>query len=891
MMPTKARRLADAGYALLLRSFPRRHRERYGREMLDAFREQGESVARSSGRMRAFTWILAAYGDVAAAGWQMRRRERERTREMERMKYDEGSRVATLLGGLSLDVRYVLRGLRRSPALFGIALLTIALGVGANTAMFSIVRGVLLRPLPYAESERLTALWPEKRWSITMLEDVRERITSFDGIAASTGANYTLMSGDAPPEALIVAIVTPGYFDVLGVRAWAGRTFMEGDEVAADGYVVMLGYDFWQARFGGDPDVIGRTIDLGGGGTQSRTVVGILPPEFTPPMGSPQVWAPVITQSGMPGYYGSYGMRVLGRLRPGVTAAQASAELRTLVPELTPLHPTQFRDIRYSPVDVVPLLDTIVRDVRPKLLILMGVVGFILLIAASNVANLLLARAAGRQRDVGLQMALGSSRRRVARQVLMESTLLGVLGGLAGAASALLALPLIRRYVAEQLPRDSAIVVDPAVLLFALGLSLLAGLIFGAIPALRAMQQEPAALLRESSRGSSQGRRGGRANDALVVAEVALSLVLLAGAGLMLKSLSQLTAVDIGFDAADVTTMQISVPAGSYPDPEARGVLWNALLERAQAVPGVTAAGAISDLPLGGSSSGVPYTVEGQPVPEGASFQVVSERAVTPGYFDVMRIPLVRGSMLDGQVPEQLLVNETFAAQHWPGEDPVGRRVLETTGEEFGVIVGVVGDIRQMDVSERPAAEIYYHAAAGGWGNSFMTVRGAGVAPQTIVSALREVEPLLTVQRLRTMPEVVRANLGDAHFFARLFVGFAALALVLAMIGVYGVMSYGISQRMREIGVRIALGATAPIVLRGVLTRALLPVAIGIAVGTVIALISMRIMSSLLYEVSTGDPWVLAGVALLMGVVGAAGAIIPATRALRVDPLTVLRGD
>jgi putative ABC transport system permease protein len=810
---------------------------------------------------------------------------------MERMKYDDGSRVATLLGGMSLDLRYVLRGLRRSPALFAIALLTIALGVGANTAMFSIVRGVLLRPLPYAESERLTSLWPEKRWSISMLEDVRERITSFDGIAAATGANYTLTSGDAPPEALNVAIVTPGYFDVLGVRAWAGRTFMEGDDVAADGYVVLLGYDFWQSRFGGDPDVVGRTIDLGGGGTQSRTVVGILPPEFTPPAGNPQVWAPVITQSGMPGFYGSYGMRVIGRLRSGVTAGQASAELRGLVPELTPLHPTQFRDIRYSPVDVVPLLDNIVRDVRPKLLILMGVVGFILLIAASNVANLLLARATGRQRDVGLQMALGSSRRRVARQVLMESTVLGLLGGLAGAASALLALPLIRRYVAEQLPRDSAITVDPSVLLFALGLSLLAGLIFGAIPALRAMQQEPAGLLREASRGSSQGRRAGRANDALVVVEVALSLVLLAGAGLMLKSLSQLTTVDLGFDAADVTSMQVSLPAGRYPEAEARGVVWNALFERALAVPGVTAVGAISDLPLGGSSSGIPYTVEGQPVPEGASYQVVSERAVTPGYFAVMRIPLLRGIMLDGAVPEQLLVNETFAAQHWPGEDPMGRRVLDSSGEEFGVIVGVVGDIRQMDVSERPAAEIYYHAAAAGWANGYMTVRGAGVTPQTIVTALREVEPLLTVQRLRAMPDVVRANLGDAHFFARLFAGFAALALVLAMIGVYGVMSYGISRRMREIGVRIALGATAPVVLRAVLTRALLPVAIGIAVGTAVALVSMRILSSLLYEVSTADPWVLAAVALLMGLVGAAGAIIPATRALRVDPLTVLRGD
>jgi putative ABC transport system permease protein len=419
-------------------------------------------------------------------------------------------------------------------------------------------------------------------------------------------------------------------------------------------------------------------------------VIGILPPQFAPPTGSPQVWASVITSSDTDGYYGSYGMSALGRLRAGVTAPQASAELRRIVSDLTPLHPNQFRDIRYSPVDVVPLLDTIVRNVRSKLLILMGVVGFILLIASSNVANLLLARAAGRQRDVGLQMALGSSHRRVARQVLMESTLLGLLGGCAGAASALLALPLIRRYVADQLPRDSAIAVDPVVLLFALGLSLLAGLIFGAIPAIRTMRQPPAGLLRESSRGSSQGRRAGRANDALVVAEVAPSLVLLAGAGLMLKSLWQLTTVDTGFDATDVTTMQVTLPPGRYTDDDARGAVWLQLLERANALPGVTAAG------------------------------------------------------------------------------------------------------------------------------SSATCRWAARAP--------------------AYPTPSRGN-------------------------------------------------PSP------LARALLPIAIGIAVGIVGALVGMRIMTSLLYEVSPADPWVFAAVALLMSAVGAAGAAVPAVRAVRVDPVTALRGE
>ena len=803
------------------------------------------------------------------------------------------------MNGLVLDLRMTLRSLRKTAALFGVALLTIALGVGVNTAMFSVVNAVVLRPLPYREPDRLVSPWPEKRWGLQMFEDVRERVSSYEALSAYRQMSFMLL-GDGLPESVPVAMVSPTHFGVLGVAPLAGRLFAEGDATGAAGAVVVLSHGFWQRQLGGDPSVVGRTVRLAGGGVEARTVIGILPPDFEPLPQGVDAWVPMIRTPGQPGYFGGYGMSVIARLKPGVAPAQASAELRRLVPELTPTHPTQFRPARYSPVDVVPTLELMTRGVRTQLLVLLGAVGFILLIACTNVVNLLLARAQGRRRDIAVQMALGCSPRRVARQVLMESLVLGLGGGAIGALAAVLSLPLLRNAVADYVPRAGAIEIDGRVLLFAVAVSLLTGLLFGALPALHAAGSAPGDMLRATAgRGQSQGRASGRANDLFVAAEIALSLMLLAGAGLMLKSLWQLTRVDTGFSAEGVLTMQLTLPPGRYDSLDARAALLRRIEERLGALPGVQTVGAIDFLPLSGSSNGVPYRVAGQELPPGSS-QVANFRVVTPDFFRALRIPLERGRMLgpsdvpvDSGGERALLVNEAFARQHWPDRDPLGGRVLNAAGEPFGRVVGVVGDSRQMSMDAAPAPEIYGATTQLGWTGGYLVLRGDGTVParEPVLAALRAIEPNLGVRNVDPMEEVVSSAMNDTRFYARLLTAFAGLALALGLVGVYGVMTYAASRRTREFGVRLAFGATRRDLLVAVLTRALVPVGAGLALGLAGALALTRVLASRLYEVGATDPWVLGAAALLLGAAATAAALVPAARASRLSPVRALQAE
>jgi predicted permease len=802
------------------------------------------------------------------------------------------------MSGLVRDIRYSLRGLARTPGVTIIALVTVALGVGVNTAMFTVVNGTLLRPLPYPSPAELVAPWPEKRWSVQMLEEVKERVTSYRALSAYTSASFMLL-GDGPAEMLATGRVSATHFDVLGARPRLGAGFVAGDALGERGAVAVLSHGFWQRRYGGDPGVIGTEIRLAGGGQETRTIVGVMPADFQPLPEEAEVWVPIVTTAGQPGSYSPYGLNVIGRLRPGVSTAQASAELGGLVEEFTPMHPTQFRPVRYSPVDVVSLRESMIRDGRSGLLVLLGAVGFILLIACTNVANLLLARAQGRRRQVAVQMALGASRNRVVRQVLTESMVLGVMGGLVGMAAAFYALPLINSIASGP---AGPMGMDGVVLAFALAISLLAGLIFGVIPAVRASASEPAEVMRSSAgRGQSQSRSAGRLNDGLVIAQVALSLVLLAGAGLMLKSVWRLARVDPGFTTENVLTVLMTIPPSRYDSAAVRDILRRRIEEEVGAVPGVVALGSVNDLPLDGGWSGTPYTVEGQEA--GDDMLVVPTLNVTAGFFEALGIPVVHGRLFGpedsgfdsaGEGEASLLVNDAFAHQHWPDGSAIGGRILSSQGEPMGTIVGVVRDIRQQRIAEPPAPQLYVSSTQVGWPmNVNLVVRGAAGFPpgEAVVRAIHSVEPDIAVRSVRTMPEVLHAGLSDQRLFARLLMGFAGLGLLLGMIGVYGVIAYAVSRRTGELGVRFALGASRRDILRNVMTRAMTPVAVGIGLGIVGALGLTRFLAGLVVDVHVADPLVLGTVAALLALAGAAAALVPAARASRVSPVRALQAE
>jgi putative ABC transport system permease protein len=802
------------------------------------------------------------------------------------------------LTGLGLDIRYALRSLSKTPGLFAIALLTIAVGVGVNTAMFSVLHSVLLRPLPYPEPERIVSLWPEKRWSLNMLNDVRERVTSYEATAAMGGERFTLL-GDGPAETVPVGIVSATFFDVLQVRPQLGSGFEPGDAQGARGPVVLLSHEFWQQHYGGEASAVGATLRLAGLGQEQRTIVGVLPPGLAHGT-TYQVWVPLVETPGEAGYWGPYGLAVMGRLRPDVSVARASQELRGLVDEFTTMHPSQFRPVRHSPVDVVAAHEASVRSVRPQLLVMMGAVGFILLIACTNVANLLLARAHSRQGEIALQMALGATRGRIVRQVLTESAVLGVIGGSLGVATAFHALPIIAGFASDHLPRSGEIGMDGTVLGFALAVSLAAGLVFGAAPALRAADAAPGELIRAGGgRGQSQGRAGGRLNNALVTAEIALCLVLLAGAGLMTKSMWHLTRLDPGFETRNVLSLQYTLPPVRYDSMAASQALRLQIEERLAALPGVTGVTSSNSLPLAGGWSGIPYLVEGREPADGTS-EVVVARIVTPNYFAVMGVPVVAGrtfgpddsSAADGEAA--LVVNQAFARHHWPDGDALGGRILYSDGDPMGTIIGVVRDARTTILADGAVPEVFGSAVQFGWDNSgFLLVRGAAATPtrDAVVRALHQVEPELATRSARSMDDVVQAAAGNTRFFTRLFMGFAALALLLGLIGVYGVMSYAVSRRTRELGVRLALGASPRTVVAGVIRQAMGPVALGIVIGLAGSLALTRLISGLVYGVSVADPWVLSGVGLLLALAGAGVALVPAARAARVSPLRAMQTE
>ena len=807
------------------------------------------------------------------------------------------------MGTLRQDIRFAFRALRRNPAFTAIALLTIALGIGVNTAIFSVVDGVLLEPLPYPESHELLTVWenhelrggPTNEWTgRTTFADWRDRSRTFAGMTAVTGWQPNLTGGDRP-EVLNGALVTPGFFSTLGVPPRWGRGFLPEEETPGNDRVVVLAYDLWQERFGGDEAVLGTSLTLNG---EPHMVVGVAPAGFEGPIAtSARIWAPLAidrSQSDRGNYY----LRVIGRLAPGATRETAMADMARIAEGIAEESPVDYRDVG---VTLEPLRTTVVGSVRTPLLVLLGTVGLVLLIACANVANLLLARASVRERELAVRASLGAGRGRIARQLLTESVVLALGGGLVGLALGVWGTALLVQLAPPGLPRVSDLGLDATVFLYGLGASIATGLLFGLAPILGHAPDGSGQALREGARGSSAAA-GGRLRSALVVGELALGVAVLVAAGLLLRSFQELQAVDPGFRTDDALAGQISFSSGDYPEASALPELVRQLEARLEAAPGVRAAGGASLLPLGGNVNDVSFAVEGH-LPEPGQEPAADFWRATPGFFDAMRMSLLRGRLLDdGDRPDGLLavvVSRSMVDEHFAGDDPIGKRIkiggVRDPDSPWWTIVGVVETVLTRGLAGTPRPEIFLPYAQRPGRTLNIVLHTDGGDPAAHATTLREavwaIDPDLPVSQVATLDEVFASSIASERFVSVLLTLFATLALVLGAVGIYGVMAFMVAQRTREIGIRMALGARPRDVLRNVMFRGAALTALGIVLGLAGALVAGRALSSLLFGVGPTDPITLGGVALLLGLSALFATFWPARRATRVDPIITLRAE
>ncbi|HEX7049884.1 MAG TPA: ABC transporter permease [Longimicrobiales bacterium] len=798
------------------------------------------------------------------------------------------------------DVRYALRTLRRAPGFTAVAVLTLALGIGANTAIFSVVNGVLLHPLPFHEPERLTMVWMDNmrmgiRTDITSYpnyEDMREQSRSFSDLAGY-GYGAANLTGDFEPERVALARTTANFFDVLGVQPVLGRAFTE-EETRGDGAnVAILSHGLWQSRFAGDPRAVGRTIELN---DVAYTIIGVMPEDFAFPDGV-RLWTPLAPPPEMRSARSSFWLYVVGRLAPGVSVTQAQTEASGIAERLVDAYP-QLDGYGFY---VQPMQDHLVGEVRPALLVLLGAVGFLLLIACVNVANLLLARAVSREREVAVRSAMGASRRRLIGQLLTEAVVLALVGGVLALPVAFWGVELLKAVAPADLPRIEWVGVDPRVLGFTAGVSVLTGVLCGLIPALHAGRLSLGTALREGVRGLSGGRGDARARSALIVAEVGLALVLLIGAGLLIRSFNALRNVETGFDAEGVLTARVALSGSRYDDPANMIQFWDRLLERIEALPGVVSAAAGSNILLPQLAWSGTVTIEGKPEPPQMERIEVTIDVITPGMFRTIGTPLVRGRDFterdDGDAPRVAIINQAMADRFWPGEDPIGRRFSwgsPQNDEDWLTIVGVVGNARRtaQDREARPSGYLpFRQAQVRGMLLSVRTSRDPLLLAGPVREAVRATDPTVPVAELATLERLLDERLAQRRLTTLLVAVFSALALLLATIGVYGVISYAVTQSVREIGIRIALGAVRADVLRLVLRRVGVLVGAGIAIGLAGAFFATRVLAGLLYGVGTTDPITFIGApAILLGTALVAG-LVPARRATRVDPMVALRTD
>jgi putative ABC transport system permease protein len=812
------------------------------------------------------------------------------------------------------DLRFALRQLIKSPGFTLIAIIALALGIGANTAMFSVVNAILVRPLPFPESDRLTMIWqtnpevakmgfPLAPTSVPDFRDWRTEAKSFGAVSAFEGWSANL-TGLKEAERIDGARVSANLFSLLQVQPFLGRTFAAGEDQLGKDHVVILSDQLWQTRFGGDRSIVGRKINLS---QEPFTVIGVMPPRFNFPSetGAPaymsfgprcEAWVPFAPSEGRAKNRGAHNLAVVARLKPGVSLTTAQAEMKTLAGRFAQQYPDSNKDWG---IELVSLQKQAAAGSERTLSVLMAAVGCILLIACANVANLLLARGLGRQKEIAIRRALGASRWRIVRQLLTESVLLALVGGSLGILFAIWGSDLLLAIAPSTLPRLGETRIDGGVLLFTLLVSLATGVLFGLAPALQSSRIGLSERLKEGDRGSTAGHA--RLRNGLIVSEVALALMLLIAAGLLIESFAQLARVRPGFNPESILTFNIALPDNPYEDRAKAAAFFDDVVRRIENLPGVKSAAAGNVLPLSGAEEVDGFQIEGRPTAPGL-VQTANFRWITPDYFKALQIPVQRGRAFterDKQnAPEVAIIDETMARLYFGGINPIGQRFKATNDKKqpiFREIVGIVGDVRHTSLDAKPGPHVYLPHAQSGLQLMTVAVRSSGTEPSALLQMVRRevavVDPNVPIAEIRTMQEMVASSVAPWRFTMALLSVFAGVALLLASVGIYGVLAYAVNQRRREIGIRMSLGAQRRDVLQLFLRQGMAVTFFGIVLGLGGAWAATRIMRSLLYSVSPTDPLVFLAVPLTFAAVALLASFFPARKAARVNPVIALRSE
>jgi predicted permease len=892
--------LLDRSYRLGMLIYPPSFRSRFGGEMIDFARER-IGVARLRGRSAVTREVFVLTTDLvrtAAAQWLLLARHGAPEGRQTETPVDLPSAYPRENMDILLqDLRFAARGLLRRPAFTVVAALTLALGIGANTAIFSVVNALLIRPLPYPNADRMVMIYgtqgTQGQQGIVYADYVewRAQNRSFDDMGVFRGQSVNLTGRDTP-DRLFGMFVSASFMRLIGAGAEQGRVFTDAEtEVATKAPVAILSHETWQTRFGSDPSILGKTVVLNG---QPHTVVGVAQPRIQTPFGTPDAYLPI-------GYYpnasglqrGNRGVSALGTLKPGVTVANAMRDLQMLAKQQEDAFPTTNKGFG---VELLALKDQIVGPTRTPIFIVFAAVGMVLLIACANVANLQLARGAARHRELSVRAALGAGRGRIAQQLLTESVMLSLIGGVAGLALAVLGTKWLAKVLMNTLPIDPGIRVDGAALAFAFLVSVLSGILFGMVPAWKASRTDVQGMLRSRTGAGAHGHA--RTRNTLVVVQLALSLALLSCAGLLTRSLIELQRVHVGFDTRNLMTMQFRLPPGKYDTPDKIWTMFERAVAEIRAVPGVESAALVRAFPLTGNGESYPVTIEGRPAVNPGDAPSVQVNTITPQYFATMRIPRPLGRDIEPSDTKDALpvvvVNTDFATQTWPNESALGKRIQLAGDPRWWTIVGVVGDTKQFALNEHQLLQAYIPHAQRPQIFTTVALRGKGdplLLTRSVREAIWRVDRDQPVWGVRSMDQLLDSAVGSPTLIVRLTVGFAIVALLLGAIGIYGMLSYTMSQRSHEVGIRIALGAESRQVVRMVLGEGMRIVGLGVAIGLIGSFGATRLLRSQLFGVGPTDVLTFSVVTAILALVAMLACFLPARRASRVDPMIALRSD